>query len=146
MGFSFFLNDPTIQNQNQILSLIEKRTRLVRLSRHIGLYRYYDTFDWRLYNNGLFLYWTDNKLILHNYRKNKNVQSQPLDLQERIDCLPPSGKIEEIISQIIGIRMLLHIATFQKNIRRFRLLNPDEKTVGHLNIVQNKIVLENSVG
>jgi len=139
MIYSFFLNKPTIQSQNQILSLLEKEVKVIYQSKQIASYIYYDTFDWRLYNRGLFLYVSDKNLVLFDYKGYKIVRSDSHALLVKKDALVLSRKMEKVVSPIVGIRALLYVATYQRNKQVYRLLNPDEKTIAHLSIIQNKI-------
>ncbi len=142
MLYSLSLNNPSVQFQNQFISLVKKQANLVHLSKQSAVYTYYDTFDWRLYRRGLFLYVMEKELILCNFLENKTIISQVIVQSEKKEIIEIDGKIEKNISLIIGVRALLRVATFQKNQQVFRILNPDEKTIGRMRVTQNKIKSE----
>ncbi len=98
--------------------------------------RYFDTFDWRLFNRQRVLFLEDNGLYLQNLSKGKT--------EARVDC--PSGtaphfwweiddeNLQQSLKPVLSIRALMLMTTIQRRIQAFRILNDDEKTVLIVNL------------
>jgi CHAD domain-containing protein len=104
---------------------------------------YYDTFDWRLYKRGLTLIVDDVGMMLRSAETGETQSSQifhdeAMGDERRLDTgqtslglahtLPP-GSVSDEVAAITRIRALLRIACTRSTIRRFRVLNDDDKTV-----------------
>jgi len=92
--------------------------------------RFYDTFDWRLFNKSLVLYdESGKKLCLRRLTKNEiiyslQITSIPVFLSEF-----PDSKLKEQLAPIIVMRALLKLAEVQSRSTIYSILNQDEKTV-----------------
>jgi CHAD domain-containing protein len=93
---------------------------------------FYDTFDWRLYNNALVLYHSEHGLFLRPLSDVTVLQ------QARITTPPvfvrdlPDGAMKDKLSAIIEMRALLKLAHVYCYTTTYRVLNQDEKTVVRL--------------
>jgi hypothetical protein len=93
---------------------------------------YFDTFDWRLYNNDLVLYQTNGNIILEKLSDGLEITSfQSADLADFIFELPDKRFHQEIAS-MIEPRALIKIAKLQNRWKRYLVLNEDQKTVSRL--------------
>jgi CHAD domain-containing protein len=93
---------------------------------------FYDTFDWRLFNESLVLTVSGKSLLLRKLFKSDNIHVSeisrpPVFLKD----LPNSG-LKEFLSPIIEMRTLFKLVEVFSLSRSHRILNPDEKTVSIL--------------
>ena len=97
-------------------------------------YVYFDTFDWRLYKNNLFL--TKNT---HCYALSKLSNKEPFI--SLTVCLKknfsfwwdfPDSDLKIKLKNLIGVRALIPLTTVECKNQVFRLLNKDEKTVARI--------------
>ena len=99
---------------------------------------YYDTFDWRLYKNDLVLLVNQAGILLRNAETGETLVSSEFGSEE-IGTIGqaslglaqelPRGPLRDRVSALTGIRSLLRLACTQSIMRRYRILNDDEKTV-----------------
>ena len=94
---------------------------------------FYDSFDWRLYAEGLLCFAQDNRLHLTDMTGRDLVSSVALSGEAPRFCeqLPESG-LHKTLSPILEMRALLPQSRFSATSRRLRILNKDEKTVAFL--------------
>ncbi len=99
---------------------------------------YYDTFDWSLYQNGLVLIVNQADMLLRNAETGETLLSSPFAPEETgvahqaslgLAQELPAGPIRDQIARLTGIRALLRVACTRSVMRRYRILNEDEKTV-----------------
>ena len=102
-----------------------------------------DTFDWRLYKNGLIIKKIKNKFELCRLEKTGLITSAtflspsgPLLLNNF-----PEGNLKKELSKLIDIRALIPVANLKEQNLTYRVLNKDEKTVARM--VQNSIIISN---
>ena len=94
--------------------------------------RFFDTFDWRLFNKSLVLYGSGSKLFLRKLAKNEilytvEITSLPVFIWEF-----PDGELKRHLAPIIKMRALLKLAEVYSRSTPYRVLNRDEKTVARL--------------
>ena len=95
-------------------------------------FRFFDTFDWRLFNKSLVLYGSGNKLFLRKLAKSEIIHTI------EITSLPvfiwdfPDGKLKKHLAPIIKMRALLKLVEVYSRSTPYRILNRDEKTVARL--------------
>jgi CHAD domain-containing protein len=95
-------------------------------------WRFYDTFDWRLFNRSLALRQSDQELILDQLPDGQT--------QNRVTCISspefawdlPESPLRKRLEPIIKVRALLPLAVVHTWSRTYRILNADEKTVARL--------------
>jgi len=92
---------------------------------------YYDTFDWRLYNNSLVLYESEKELFLNRVgngpAQRVKITATPVFIQDF-----PEGAIKKQLAPVMEMRALLKLAQVQSQSTPYRVLNSDEKTVAWL--------------
>jgi CHAD domain-containing protein len=96
---------------------------------HASVIKFYDTFDWRLFNKSLVLYESDNRLCLRKIAQYEilhsvEIQSTPVFIWEF-----PDSELRRHVTPIIEVRALLKLAELQARTAPYRILNRDEKTV-----------------
>lgn len=93
---------------------------------------FFESFDWRLYDNGylckkwgkkLYLTSIDGELLCNEMREYTN-HFFPHDL--------PAGQFQDTIGKVMGVRALSEIVLLKKSSSQFDLLNKDSKTVVRL--------------
>ena len=92
---------------------------------------YYDTFDWRLYNNSLELYETEKELFLkqvgNGLAQRLKITAPPVFIQDF-----PESTLKKQLTPVIEMRALLKLAEVRSQFTPYRVLNEDEKTVAWL--------------
>jgi hypothetical protein len=92
---------------------------------------YFDTFDWRLYNNLLVLHMSENKLFLsqpgNRATQRAKISSPPVFIQDF-----PESTIKKQLAPVIEMRALLALAEVHAQQTPYRVLNSDDKTVAWL--------------
>jgi CHAD domain-containing protein len=99
---------------------------------------YFDTFDWRLFNNDLSLYQSEDFIILEQINNGSEI--------ERIKCSNPPGfsfelpesRLRQRISSIIDPRALIKLTKLTFEWKGYRVLNEDQKTVTRFQIEEIK--------
>ncbi len=92
---------------------------------------YFDTFDWRLFNNSLVLYEAQKELLLHHTDTGEmqrlTIPAPPVFIHDF-----PESQIKNILAPLIEMRALLKLAEVRSEYTPYRVLNNDEKTVAWL--------------
>jgi CHAD domain-containing protein len=139
MAHSYILNKKNIQNGTQFLNFLQKKLSLIKDASQNGLCYYFDTFDWRLYHRGYYLYLFNNYLYFYQYMKRKVELKQEFSLPNLKNFKSQDGVVLKKVNPIIGVRALMCKATFRLTQRSFKILNKDEKTIAMLEFEQSKI-------
>jgi len=93
---------------------------------------FYDTFDWRLFNKGLVLFESGNKLYLRKLFKKKIINSTditcpPVFLWDFHDC-----ELKELLAPVIKMRVLIKLVEVHSSLKIHNILDQDKKTVTRL--------------
>ena len=101
---------------------------------------YLDTFDFRLYNRGYFLYTNAESYILHNSHIEKPIASLPRKRGKKHKFWwdMPDCALKEELESSIDVRALLPLIDIEKVATPVSILNEDEKTVIRLSIEEIK--------
>ena len=116
-------------------SLVQERVEQPQL-------HYFDSFDWRLYQNGCSLVHDGNRLALYSFG------ARPLSPHETVRKMPrfawdlPAGPLRERLASLLKMRALIHRMTVIKSSRHFRLVDKHEKTVLRMILDQNELEFE----
>ena len=107
------------------------------------LVRLLDTFDWKLFKNGLILKKNKNQFELCSIKKSVILASAILPKTRRTLLLKdiPESELKNKLSKFIGIRALIPVVVFNEQNITYGLLNNDEKTVARL--VNKSIAFDN---
>jgi len=98
-------------------------------------YQYFDTFDWRLFQNKLQLSLHEKKLLLKNSDR-ETLATPPVEISS--EAPPafwwdfPDSQLKDKLEPVIKIRALMLLFHCCRKSRQFRILNNDEKTVVRL--------------
>ena len=112
--------------------------RLVSVSEVTETVRYFDTFDWRLYQKGLALIQVENAVYLQRISNGEyplvrdQIEMKSCDLEGRFWWLFPEGELRDTLRDALSIRALLLRAQVTQKVCGFGVLNADEKTVVRL--------------
>ncbi|RLC00890.1 MAG: hypothetical protein DRH34_10105 [Deltaproteobacteria bacterium] len=93
---------------------------------------FYDTFDWRLFNKGLVLFESGNKLYLRKLFKKKiinstDITSPPVFLWDFHDC-----ELKELLAPVIKMRVLIKLVEVHSSLKVHHILDQGKKTVTRL--------------
>ncbi len=129
----------TIKKHQSIAKLQATLTKVfsgLSEDRHRTEFSIWDTFDWLLYKKSMLLILEENQLKLLNFKDNR-CTLLPVSSGEAIPRFWwefPEGPFRTILESIVDVRALLKMADFKKDIRVWRLLNQDEKTVAKIEL------------
>ncbi|MBX3058662.1 MAG: CHAD domain-containing protein [Anaerolineae bacterium] len=93
---------------------------------------YYDTFDWRLYQQSLALVSNKRTIYLADLAAAEDGAQTPLRQRPTFAWNLPDGEIKERLSPLLDVRALLPQAELTSYRVPYRVLNEDEKTVARL--------------
>ena len=84
---------------------------------------FYDTFDWRLFNQGLVLFESENRLFLRKLFKKKiisstDISSPPVSLRDFPDC-----ELKELLTPVIKVRALIKLVAIHSCLKVHHILN-----------------------
>jgi CHAD domain-containing protein len=117
-------------------------TQLV--SRQYSLKTYYDSFDWRLYKNGLTCEFNRSKeastLLLKNLDNDWVIASTEIKEVPAFSHQFQSEEICNILSPLLEMRALLPVCTLDYEVYHLNILNKDEKTVLRLSLEEHDLL------
>ena len=93
---------------------------------------FFDTFDWRLFNESLLLYQSGYDLILQDLSNDNPLYRQSINAPVTFAWDLPEGKLKKQLEPLIEMRALLELTQAHLHSAVFRILNDDEKTVVRL--------------
>ena len=124
---------PTIKLES-LLDAIKTKFAFEIGQPQVAAVTYFDTFDWRLYKNGLHLQYVENLWRLQRSDSSKTIESEEGPNPD--PCVFywdfPAGVLRSRIKSATDVRRLLPLATLSSTTTSVRILNRDEKTVGLL--------------
>ena len=109
---------------NKIAFIVEKPTT--------EKWTFYDTFDWRLFNQSLVLRHTDKEIVLDHFSSGESQLNLQVSAVPRFGWDLPESPLRKRLEPIIEMRALLPLAELHTESRIYRILNKDEKTVARL--------------
>jgi CHAD domain-containing protein len=120
---------PKVDKQCEFIRELQEQYSIQQEEAYSERYVYYDTFDWRLYNQSLMLCSMAQDLLLqsletHTVLERAMITAPPVFLADI-----PSGGLQEHIAPIIGMRALLTLFAMDVQSTRIRIMNDDAKTV-----------------
>lgn len=124
----------------ELADALEEKYTLRDAPPQTTILKFYDSFDWRLYSDGLLCFEQDARLHLTDAVGRELVPSVAIFGEQPGFCeeLPESG-LRKKIAPIMEMRTLLLQSNFSETIRRLRILNKDEKTVAVLTLSELNI-------
>jgi CHAD domain-containing protein len=128
-----------------------KQANVQLVSRHYSIKTYYDSFDWRLYSNGVTCELNQSKfasiLTLTNLKTGLVIASIELDEVPKFSQQFAPGAVRSILEPILEMRALLPVCTLNYESYHLNIINKDEKTVLRLlieehELLNNRLVLQ----
>ncbi|MDX2510793.1 MAG: CHAD domain-containing protein, partial [Desulfobacterales bacterium] len=123
----FNLADDEIESQISVV--LATHDPIKKEATIVGQLTYYDTFDWRLFNNSLVLFTFQDQFFLRELGKEKTIHSI------RIKSVPcfiwefPKGDLKQYLEPAIKMRKLLKLVDLVSHKSPYRMLDPNGKTV-----------------
>ena len=93
---------------------------------------YYDSFDWRLYHNGITAEFENNQLSLKTLKNNLTIATIKLNQMQCFVQQLPISAVRHQLEPVLEMRALLPICTLPYQYHAYHLLNDDKKTVSRL--------------
>ncbi len=135
---------PPETNVDDVLAVVRRHFTFRAARSTPCLRRYFDSFDWLLYN-------TQTTIYQETLGKQKHLHWQPLDDGPPTHSLAtaetprfatdlPPGRFCDDLTPVLGYRALLPLADVQYRRRVFRVLNKDKKTIARLIVEENAVV------
>ncbi len=90
---------------------------------------YYDSFDWRLFNEGLVLFKKRGRLFLRRLNSDRPLQTLPFTGNPAYPDSFPESSLRKRIIPILEMRALIAQAQTSEDNTTFKVLNADEKTI-----------------
>lgn len=110
--------------------------RLLPVSDTVKTVRYFDTFDWRLYQKGLALIQAGNAVYLQRISDGEYPLRDQIEMKQHIEgrfwWMFPEGELRDTLRGALSVRALLLRAQVRQEVCGFGVLNADEKTVVRL--------------
>ena len=123
-----------LENQQQFESIRKQLpTDLKIMHRSSGKLSsiFFDSFDWRLYQNNLTLYRQLSTIYLFETASNQIKAQQKITEKKRPEFWWefPKGNLRDLLEKLIDTRVLLEIATLQQSWKSYNILNSDGKII-----------------
>jgi CHAD domain-containing protein len=122
-------NLPSGYDAQQLISSLADQYTVKKDLYHSEIIRFYDTFDWRLFNKSLVLYESRGRLFLRELNKNEIIHSIEISSPPIFIWEFPNSELKDQLAPIIDVRALLRLFEVQSRSIHYRILNQDEKTV-----------------
>jgi CHAD domain-containing protein len=119
--------------------------------RQYSLKTYYDSFDWRLYSNGITCEFsrskTESTLLLRNLDNDLIIASTEIKEVPAFSQQFESEQIRSALASLLEMRALLPVCTLDYEIYHLNIVNNDEKTVLRLvleehDLLNNRVTLQ----
>lgn len=142
---------PSTLKTEKFISKLGHKSDLELISKHYCLRTFYDSFDWRLWTNGLVCEFnrskTASELALRTHAEGRVLASSEM---AEIPAFPKQfreGKIRGTLQSLLEMRALSAVCTIEYKAYHLNLLNRDKKTVLRLTIedyelCNNRVFLE----
>jgi CHAD domain-containing protein len=124
---------PANLTAEKLLAALSERVETHLVSRQYLLKTYYDSFDWRLYRQGVICEFNRSKqsstFMLTNRKDGDLIASTLLfDVPSFSKQFNP-GKVRQTLEPLLGVRALLAVCTLECEVYHLDILNEDEKIV-----------------
>ncbi|MCX7098413.1 MAG: CHAD domain-containing protein [Methylococcales bacterium] len=135
---------PANLSANKFIERLSTMTGVHLASRQYTLKTYYDSFDWRLYSNGILCEFNRSKTasVIHFKKPDQDQTIASVELKEvpAFSQQFQSGELRELLSPILEMRALLPVCTLDYDIYYLNLTNHDEKTVLRLQLEEHELL------
>ncbi|MCI5221927.1 MAG: CHAD domain-containing protein [Candidatus Electrothrix sp. AR4] len=121
----------------EILDSFKKKYSLKESPPQITQVTFFDSFDWRLYNNNRLCFLEDNRFHLTDFTGREIVAPLPLKGYPPDFCHKlPESFLKTKLSGILEMRALLLQSTYFQTTKELCILNKDEKTVAVIRLIE----------
>ena len=134
---------PTSLTAEKFIAKLSDKACVQLVSRHYSLKTYYDSFDWRLYTNGVTCEFNRSKtasiLLLRNLNNDLIIASAETKEVPAFSQQLPSEEIRNILTPLLEMRALLPVCNLDYEIYHMNIINDDEKTVLRLTLEEHEL-------
>ena len=124
---------PASLTAEKFIAKLSNKAKIELVSRQYSLKTYYDSFDWRLYKNGITCEFNRSKsastLLLKNLENDLNIASTDIKEVPAFCELLPSEEITGILAPLLEMRALLPVCNLDYETYHLNIVNNDQKTV-----------------
>lgn len=135
---------PVSLTAEKFIAKLSKQVETQLISRQYSLKTYYDSFDWRLYANGLTCEFNRSKtttsLTLRSLENNLAIAGMDIHEVPVFSKQFQPGKIRSTLEPILEMRALLSVCTLDYEAYRINIINKDKKTVVRLFIEEHELL------
>ena len=139
MAYTYILNKSNTKSHSQLMTAIQNNLKSISEVKEHGICSYFDTFDWRLFHQGLYLYHFNQYLYLYQYTKHRVEYKQRHLKASMKNYALEEGDLLKKIGPILNSRSLINRATFRINKQSFRILNRYDKIIARIVVEQSEI-------
>jgi len=129
MNRSLQFKFPADLTVDQFISQFRDEIGCQRVSRQRRVKIYYDTFDWRLYSNGIICEFVSSKLTLKSLENDLVIASTKLNEVPTFSQQFDSEQIRQRFEPILEMRALLPVCTVTYQVYQFNIINEDKKII-----------------
>ncbi len=142
---------PASLTAEKFIAKLSNKARTHLVSRQYSLKTYYDSFDWRLYNNGITCEFDRSKtastLVLRNLENDLIIASTAIKEVPAFSQELPSEEVRCTLAPLLEMRALLPVCTLDYEVFHLNIINNDEKTVLRLvleehDMFNNRVTLQ----
>jgi len=138
MTISLQLKFPSHLTVEQFITQLRHEMNCQRVSSKHCLKTYYDSFDWRLYSNGIVCEFVKTTLTLKAVKNDVVIASTELiELPKYVQEFK-RGKVHDTLEPLLEMRALLPICTVTYKLHQFKIINDDKKTLLRLFIEEHE--------
>lgn len=118
-------------DHKKLFQEIGQHFRIKKMPRNRQFQWYFDTFDWRLYNNGMFLFREKNNYYLNSHKDYQNLNSITIisENHPKFWWDFPEGPLQKKLSNLLDIRALMLLTRVNLEISPYYILNEDDKII-----------------
>lgn len=142
---------PASLTAEKFIAKLSDKASVQQVSRQYSLKTYYDSFDWRLYTNGITCEFNRSKtastLLLRNLDNDLVIASVETGEAPVFSQQLPSEEMRHILTPLLEMRALSPVCNLDYEIYNLNIINSDEKTVLRLTLEEhelfnNRIILQ----
>jgi CHAD domain-containing protein len=139
---------PASLTAERFITTLSDKACIELVSRQYSLKTYYDSFDWRLYKNGITCEFNRSKtastLLLRNLEDDLIIASTEIKEVPAFSPQFQSAEIHNILEPLLEMRALLPVCNLDYEIYYLNIINKDKKTVLRL-VVEDHDLLNNRI-
>jgi CHAD domain-containing protein len=143
VNMSLQFDFPTSLTAEKFIAKLSNKACTQLVSRQYSLKTYYDSFDWRLYTNGITCEFNRSKaasnLLLRNLENDLIIASTGIKEVPPFSQQFHSEEIRSVLEPLLEMRALLPVCTLDYEIYHVNIINNDKKTVLRLVIEEHDL-------